>query len=62
MVGNESDDHKDIHELVADSFATELLIPEDSLKENVKEVTDNYAKVIDSEIDKFYTPGILPSN
>ena len=38
IIDDESDD-KNIHELMADSFAAELLIPEKSLRDNLKEVT-----------------------
>ncbi len=50
IVDNESDGDKDIHELMADSFAAELLIPEKSLRENLKEVTDSNNKSIDTDI------------
>lgn len=50
MVNNESDKYKDVNELMADSFAAELLIPEKSLKENLKELADNRGQVIDPDI------------
>nr|WP_312579842.1 ImmA/IrrE family metallo-endopeptidase [Sedimentibacter sp.] len=49
MVSSETD-VKDIHELMADSFAAELLIPEEDLKIYVKEVTDSKDKNIDIDI------------
>ena len=49
MVSSETD-VKDIHELMADSFAAELLIPEEDLKTYVKEVTDSKDKDIDMDI------------
>lgn len=50
IVSNEADDNKDINELMADSFAAELLIPEDDLKDYVMEITNNLAKAIDPDI------------
>lgn len=38
---------KDINELMADSFAAELLIPKESLKENVMELVDGKTEDID---------------
>lgn len=50
IVNDASDDYKDVNELMADSFAAELLIPEKSLKDNVKEVMDSQAKAISHDI------------
>ena len=50
MVDHKVEDYKNINELMADSFAAELLIPEKSLKDNVKEVTNSKIKDMGNDI------------
>ncbi|HCR40061.1 MAG TPA: hypothetical protein DIW41_04100 [Lachnospiraceae bacterium] len=50
MVDHEVEDYKNNNELMADSFAAELLIPEKSLKDNVKEVTNSKIKDMGNDI------------
>jgi Zn-dependent peptidase ImmA (M78 family) len=50
MVTSESDKNQNIHEIMADSFAAELLIAEKSLKDNIEELTKNQDQDIDPSL------------
>lgn len=50
MVSNAGDKDKDVNELMADSFAAELLIPKKSLEENIQELVKNKDDAINPNI------------
>ena len=50
VVNDKNNDIVNINEIMADSFAAELLIPETSLKENVKGLTNYISKIIDIDL------------
>lgn len=50
VVNDKNNDIVNINEIMADSFAAELLIPETSLKENVKGLTNYNSKIIDIDL------------